>query len=106
MRKSLVSVGFGILLLIVGFFLSNLIIGLKEAEPKYDNNTITSVYVVEVKNNSNKIKIERSGKLKSINRINIISEVQGTKKGNINKSFKEGQAFKKGEVLIHPPNQH
>ena len=46
------------------FFLSNLIIGLKEAEPKYDNNTITSVYVVEVKNNSNKIKIERSGKLK------------------------------------------
>ncbi len=100
MRKSLVSVGFGILLLIVGFFLSNLIIGLKEAEPKYDNNTITSVYVVEVKNNSNKIKIERSGKLKSINRINIISEVQGTKKGNINKSFKEGQAFKKGEVLI------
>ena len=100
MRKSLVSIGFGLLLLIVGIYVSNLIIDLNKTEPTYNNNSLTSVYVEVVKNGSNKIEIERNGKLKSSNRISIISEVQGTKKKNRNKSFKEGVSFKKGEVLI------
>ena len=100
MRKSLVSIGFGLLLLIVGIFVSNLIIDLNKTEPTYNNNSLTSVYVEVVKNGSNKIEIERNGKLKSSNRISIISEVQGTKKKNRNKSFKEGVSFKKDETLI------
>ena len=100
MRKSLVSIGFGLLLLIVGIYVSNLIIDLNKTEPTYNNNSLTSVYVEVVKNGSNKIEIERNGKLKSSNRISIISEVQGTKKKNRNKSFKEGVSFKKGETLI------
>jgi len=100
MRKSLVSIGFGLLLLIVGIYVSNLIIDLNKAEPTYNNNSLTSVHVEVVKNGSNKIEIERNGKLKSSNRISIISEVQGTKKKNRNKSFKEGVSFKKGETLI------
>ena len=100
MRKSLVSIGFGLLLLIVGIFVSNLIIDLNKTEPTYNNNSLTSVYVEVVKNGSNKIEIERNGKLKSSNRISIISEVQGLKKKNRNKSFKEGVSFKKDETLI------
>jgi len=100
MRKSLVSIGFGLLLLIVGIYVSNLIIDLNKTEPTYNNNSLTSVYVEVVKNGSNKIEIERNGKLKSSNRISIVSEVQGTKKKNRNKSFKEGVSFKKDETLI------
>ena len=100
MRKSLVSIGFGLLLLIAGIFVSNLIIDLNKTEPTYNNSSLTSVYVEVVKNGSNKIEIERNGKLKSSNRISIVSEVQGTKKKNRNKSFKEGVSFKKDETLI------
>ena len=100
MRKSLVSIGFGLVLLIVGIFVSNLIIDLNKSEPTYNNNSLTSVYVEVVKNGSNEIEIERNGKLQSSNRITIISEVQGTKKKNRNKNFKEGESFKKGEILI------
>ena len=53
-----------------------------------------------VKNNSNKIEIERNGKLQSSNRISIISEVQGIKKKHRNKNFKEGERFNRGETLI------
>ena len=100
MRKSLVSIGFGLLLLIIGVFISNLIIDLNKSEPTYNNNSLTSVYIELVKNDSNKIEIERNGKLQSSNRISIISEVQGTKKKNRNKSFKEGERFNKDETLI------
>ena len=100
MRKSLVSIGFGLLLLITGIFISNLIIDLNKSEPTYNNNSLTSVYIELVKNNSNKIEIERNGKLQSSNRISIISEVQGIKKKNRNKSFKEGERFNKDETLI------
>ena len=100
MRKSAVSVGLGLLLLIIGVFISDFIIDLNNSEPTYNNNSLTSVYVDEVNNSSNKIEIERNGKLKSTNRVNIISEVQGTKKRSTKKSFKEGQVFNKGEILI------
>ena len=100
MRKSLVSIGFGLLLLIVGIFISNLIIDLNKSEPTYNNNSLTSVYIEVVKNGSNKIEIERNGKLQSSNRISIISEVKGIKKKNRNKSFKEGESYNKGETLI------
>ena len=100
MRKSLVSIGFGLLLLITGIFISNLIIDLNKSEPTYKNNSLTSVYIELVKNDSNKIEIERNGKLQSSNRISIISEVQGIKKKNRNKSFKEGERFNKDETLI------
>ncbi len=100
MRKSLVSVGFGLLLLIVGSFVSNLIININKSEPNYNNNSLTSVYIKLVKNNSNKIEIERNGKLQSSNRISIISEVQGIKKKHRNKNFKEGERFNRGETLI------
>ena len=95
MRKSLVSIGFGLLLLIIGIFISNLIIDLNKSEPTYNNNSLTSVYIELVKNDSNKIEIERNGKLQSSNRISIISEVQGIKKKNRNKSFKEEERFNK-----------
>ena len=100
MRKSLVSIGFGLVLLIVGIFVSNLIIDLNKSEPTYNNNSLTSVYVEEVKNGSNEIEIERNGKLQSSNRISIISEIKGTKKKNRNKNFKEGESYKKGEIII------
>lgn len=100
MRKSLVSIGFGLLLLIAGIFISNIIIDLNKSEPTYNNNSLTSVYIELVKNDSNKIGIERNGKLQSSNRISIISEVQGIKKKNKNKSFKEGERFNKDETLI------
>ena len=100
MRKSLISVGFGLFLLIVGSFVSNLIININKSEPNYNNNSLTSVYIKVVKNNSNKIEIERNGKLQSSNRISIISEVQGIKKKHRNKNFKEGERFNRGETLI------
>jgi multidrug efflux pump subunit AcrA (membrane-fusion protein) len=96
----LISVGFGLLLLIVGSFVSNLIININKSEPNYNNNSLTSVYIKVVKNNSNKIEIERNGKLQSSNRISIISEVQGIKKKHRNKNFKEGERFNRGETLI------
>ena len=100
MRKSAVSLGFGLILLIVGIFISNLLTDLNKSEPTYNNSMLTSVYIDEVKNTSNKLDIERSGKLRSSNRINVISEIQGTKKKSSKKSFKEGEIFNEGEILI------
>ena len=100
MRKSAVSLGLGLILLIVGIFISNLLTDLNKSEPTYNNSMLTSVYIDEVKNTSNKLDIERSGKLRSSNRINVISEIQGTKNKSSKKSFKEGEIFNEGEILI------
>ena len=100
MRKSAVSIGLGLILLIVGIFISNFIIDLNKSEPTYNNNALTSVYINEVKNSSNKIEIQRSGKLKSANRIMVISEIQGTKKKSSKKGFREGEFFEQGDILI------
>tara|TARA_B100000963_G_scaffold350246_1_gene360273 strand:- start:851 stop:1969 length:1119 start_codon:yes stop_codon:yes gene_type:complete len=100
MRKSIVSITVGLILLIFGIFISNLIIDLNKTEPKYNNDSVTSVYVVKVKNTTNNIEIERNGKLKSTNRIKIISEIQGTKKNSTKTRFKEGEKFKEGETIL------
>ena len=87
MRKSLVSIGFGLLLLITGIFISNLIIDLNKSEPTYNNNSLTSVYIELVKNDSNKIEIKYDldkNVLKIENMYKKFHSVQQTKHKRLN----------------------
>ena len=59
--------------------------------------------IVEVKNGSYPAKVNFTGRVRSIDRIDLFAEVSGILK-NTNPKFKEGNRFKKGEVLVQLDN--
>ena len=99
MKKYLISLGSGILILTIAYFASTLILSLKEKEESSLTETEKLVSVVIVNNSVNPIEISADGRIKSLNKIDIFSEVQGKINFNNNK-FKQGEIFNKDEVII------
>ena len=99
MKKYFVSFGAGILVLTTAYFASSLILSLKEKEENSLAETEKLVSSVIVNNSVNPIEINADGRVKSLNKIDIYSEVQGKINFNYNK-FKQGEIFKKNEVII------
>ena len=99
MKKYLISFGSGILILTIAYFASTLILSLKEKEKSFLTEIEKLVSVVTVNNSVNPIEISADGRIKSLNKIDIFSEVQGKINFNKNK-FKQGEIFNKDEVII------
>ena len=99
MKKYFISFGSGILILTIAYFASSLILSLKEKEESSLTETEKLVSVVIVSNTTNPVEITTDGRIKSLNKIEIFSEVQGKINFNNNK-FKQGANFKRGEVII------
>ena len=99
MKRKFLSILSGIAVLLVTYFISNLIIN-KETE-SYNNNTniIHSVRTIEIENSSNPISVKVNGRLSSKYKVDLFSEVQGILNDNY-KDFKVGQSYKKGESII------
>lgn len=99
MNRKVISFLGGLTILLLTYFISDLIIN-NETE-SYNNNTniIHSVRIAEVLNDSNPISVKVNGSLTSKFKIDLFSEVQGTIQ-KTKKEFKSGQNYKKGEVLI------
>ena len=100
MRKTIFSLVVGTIILLLGIYISNLIIDLNKTEITYNNESLTSVYAQKISNKSNSMILNSSGKLISSKRINLFSEVSGIVKVNRKKKFKEGNSFKKNEILV------
>ena len=99
MKKYFISFGSGILILTIAYFASSLILSLKEKDENSLTETEKLVSVVIVNNTANPVEITTDGRIKSLNKIEIFSEVQGKINFNNNK-FKQGANFKRGEVII------
>ena len=100
MRKTIFSLVVGTIILLLGIYISNLIIDLNKTEVTYNNKSLTSVYAQKVTNKSNSMILFSSGKLISSKRIDLFSEVSGIVKVNPKQKFKEGNSFKKDEILV------
>jgi multidrug efflux pump subunit AcrA (membrane-fusion protein) len=99
MKKYFISLGSGILILTIAYFASSLILSLKEKEEISFTETEKLVSVVIVNNTKNPVEITADGRIKSLNKIDIFSEVQGKINFNNNK-FKKGEIFNKDEVIF------
>ena len=99
MKKYFVSFGIGVLILALAYFASSLIISLKEKEESPLTETEKLVSVVIVNNSVNPVEITTDGRIKSLNKIDIFSEVQGKINFNDNR-FKQGETFSRDEVII------
>ena len=77
MKKYFISFGAGILILIIAYFTSSLILSLKEKEEISLTETEKLVSVVIVNNSINPVEITSDGRVQSLNKIDIFSEVQG-----------------------------
>ena len=99
MKKYFISFTAGILILIITYFISTLIIGLKDKDENSLSETDTLISIVSVNNSINPIEISADGRIQSLNKIDIFSEVQGKINFNDNK-FKQGSKFNKNDVII------
>ena len=99
MRKIILSI-LGILLIIAAVLGAKAIIANKKVVKKPAiKKVVQSVYITPVKNTTIPIIITSTGVLAAKQRVELYSEVQGIF-NNSARSFKTGQKFKKGEVLI------
>lgn len=98
MRKY-ISVGLGIILIAVSFFIVKSMINsnikVKRKAPKI----VKTVFVNEVQNSDIPIIITANGNLVAKNKIDIFSEVQGVLHVT-SKEFKAGTAYKKGNIIL------
>lgn len=70
----------------------------KEEEKSAIQKTYRNVRIEEVQLSTNKAEVQFSGKLSAVDKIDIYTEVGGIL---LNESFKEGNYFKKGEVIAN-----
>lgn len=97
--RAAISIVLGLLLLAGAYFGMTKLIDSKK-QPKARNiKTVKTVYTREAKNQTIPILIEANGTLAASTRIELYSEVQGIFKP-LKKSFKPGQRFNKGELLL------
>ena len=99
MKKYLISVSAGFLVLTLAYIISGFILNNNDTEEKLVSYSAKLVAVIKVKNSLNSIQLSVDGRLKSKNRIKLYSEVQGLINFNQN-IFAEGNSFLKKELII------
>ena len=99
MKKYIISIVAGILILVFSYLISNLILDLNKAEESLVSESSKLVKVIKVKNSINPINLSVDGRVKSKNRINLYSEVTGILNFNKN-NFVEGNSFKKNNIIF------
>ena len=99
MKKYIISVGAGILVLLLTYLVSNVILNFNNNEEILVSESAKLVSTISVENSINQIELSVDGRLKSKNRINLYSEVQGVINFNEN-LFDSGNSFSKGELIL------
>ena len=99
MKKYIISIVAGLLILAFSYLISNLILNLNKVEESLVSESSKLVKVTKVKNSINPINLSVDGRLKSKNRINLYSEVTGILNFN-NNTFVEGNSFKKNNIIF------
>ena len=99
MRKTILSVLLGIVVIVGAFFLSNVIANSKEDRRPRPQKVIKTVFVDTVTNGEVPIVVPANGNLVAKRRVELFAEVQGVFRPG-NKPFKPGQPYGKGQTLI------
>ena len=99
MRKILISVLAGILIIGGSFLAANYIVNSKENRRPKPKKVVKTVFVDTVKNGLVPIIVSANGNLVAKNRVELYSEVQGVFRTG-SKLFKTGQEYKTGQTLI------
>ncbi|MFD2586325.1 efflux RND transporter periplasmic adaptor subunit [Croceitalea marina] len=99
MRKILISVLAGILIIGGSIFAAKYIINSKENRRPRPKKVIKTVFVDTVENGMVPIVVSANGNLVAKNRVELYAEVQGIFKTG-SKLFKPGQEYKQGQTLI------
>ena len=98
MRK-IVSIILGFVLILAAFFVVKIMIDSNQKKKIKAPKIIKTVFVETVQNKEIPVTISASGNLIAKNKIEIYSEVQGVLH-TINKDFKAGTTYKKGEIIL------
>ena len=99
MKKYIISVGSGVLVLAFAYLISNFILNFNKVEESLVSESSKLVKVITVQNSINPINLSVDGRVKSKNRINLYSEVSGTLNFNEN-TFVEGNSLKKNDIIF------
>ncbi|WP_224485470.1 efflux RND transporter periplasmic adaptor subunit [Robertkochia aurantiaca] len=98
MRKVVLAI-LGVLLIVLGVFVAQYLINSKKRPQSQVRRVVKTVFVDTVQNGEVPIVINANGNLMAKRRIELFSEVQGVFL-NSAKLFKEGQRYRKGELLL------
>ncbi len=99
MRKTIISVLLGIIVIGLAFFLSGVIADSKEDRRPKPQKVIKTVFVDTVSNSSVPIMVPANGNLVAKRRVELFAEVQGVFRSG-GKLFKPGQPYNAGQTLI------
>jgi len=99
MRKTILSVLLGIVVIVGAFFLSRIIANSKEDRRPTTQKVIKTVFVDTVTNGTVPIIVPANGSLVAKRRVELYAEVQGVFRPG-NQPFKPGQKYRKGQTLI------
>ena len=99
MKRTIISVVAGLILLVVTYFLSNLIMNSGDEIVAKAVTAEENVKVTKVKNSTNDATLSLNSIVQSENKLQLISEVSGIIDFT-NIRFKKGQKFKKGQTII------
>jgi len=98
MRK-IIIIAAGIVLLLAGFFLKNILTDSKKAPKQKIEKIVKAAFVDSVTNTSIPIYISANGNLIAKNRVQLFSEVQGVLQLT-GKEFKPGVTYQKGQTIL------
>ena len=98
MKKYIISIGAGLLVLTSAYLISSFILNIKSSEESLMVESSKLIKVIKVKNSINPVFLAVDGRIKSKNRINIYSEVSGIINYNGN-NFVEGNSFRRDQLI-------
>ncbi len=99
MKKYLISIAGGFLILFLSFIVSGFILNLNNNDENLVSESAKLVSVSKVENSINPIKLTVDGRLNSKNKIKLFAEVQGTINFSEN-IFSEGNSFHKDDIIL------
>ncbi|MEP0366716.1 MAG: HlyD family efflux transporter periplasmic adaptor subunit [Cyclobacteriaceae bacterium] len=97
--RTIINISIGVIVLGVAIFVATRLIKSKKSVKPVAEKAVASVYVEKVKNTTVPIIVPAHGNLTAVNKVELYAEVQGVFQ-NSSKTFKAGQAYRKGDVLI------
>ena len=98
MKKYIISIGAGLLVLTSAYLISSFILNINSSEESLMVESSKLIKVIKVKNSINPVFLAVDGRIKSKNRINIYSEVSGIINYNGN-NFVEGNSFRRDQLI-------
>jgi|TARA_R110002049_G_scaffold33555_7_gene110617 RND family efflux transporter MFP subunit len=99
MKRKIIIIAVSVLILVIGFFVSNLLKDSKKVPLKNKGIYTATVFTETIKNATLPVEITATGSLEAKNRVELYAEVQGIMTSPVG-SFKEGSLYKKGSSLV------